>query len=45
MHTCPECGQACCCSGDVDDCLMDTDETYESCEHVCGPEMDDIDEF
>jgi len=41
MHSCPECGQACCCQGDLDDCLLDTDETDAQCEHDCGPELDD----
>jgi hypothetical protein len=25
MHTCPECGQACYCSGDIDDCPVFAD--------------------
>lgn len=23
MHTCPECGQACTCNGDIDDIMFD----------------------
>ena len=37
MHECPECGQACGCSGDIED--HDTGgEFYEDCCHECGPE-------
>ena len=50
MHTCPDCGQACYCCGDIDDCEMNTEETYINC--VCcleggsdydGDELDDED--
>ncbi len=44
MHSCPECGQACCCNGDIDDCLMDTEESYLDCFHPCEPE-EDLDEM
>lgn len=33
MHECPECGQACCCCGDIDDCEMNTVDTYVNCVH------------
>lgn len=40
MHECPECGQACGCSGDIED--HDTgDEFYEDCCHECAEEQDD----
>jgi hypothetical protein len=26
MHTCPECGQDCFCHGDIDDCVVETEE-------------------
>lgn len=51
MHTCPECGMACSCSGDIED--HDTgDEFYVECSHDCmeddgqddGPWMDDEDD-
>ena len=42
MHSCPECGQACYCGGDIDDCPVDT-EAEDNCEHGCGPEDDDLD--
>jgi len=39
-HTCPECGQVCYCEGDIDDCVLDTDETAENCTHykICSKE-------
>ena len=44
MHTCPDCGQACSCAGDVED--HDTgDEFYEECYHCDGAEFDDDDGF
>lgn len=47
MHTCPDCGQACSCSGDIED--HDTgDECEGDCNHYlrCAPLvfMDDDDE-
>lgn len=34
MHICPECGQACCCGGDIED--HDTgDEYVDDCECCC----------
>ncbi len=32
MHTCPDCGQACYCGGDVDDCPS---EEPDFCAHSC----------
>jgi len=42
-HTCPECGQACYCGGDIDDCCIDDDEAVIRC--TCCPEgeLDDDD--
>jgi len=41
MHTCPECGQACTCNGDIED--HDNDLEAEDCIHDCDPEdKDDI---
>ena len=47
MHECPTCGQACYCSGDIDDCPVMTDEwVYMNCE-CCDEEeeYEDDDEF
>ena len=35
MHSCPECGQACYCGGDIDDCEMEGNEA--GCVHKCDP--------
>lgn len=35
-HSCPECGSACYCGGDIDDCLLDFDEDVEACTHCDG---------
>ena len=36
MHSCSECGQACCCHGDIDDCVVETEEySYMHCT-CCG---------
>ena len=32
MHSCPDCGQACYCEGDLDDCEVDQD-AEEKCTH------------
>lgn len=44
MHSCPECGQACCCGEDLDDVMWD-DESEEAlaCEHECDSDDDDLD--
>jgi hypothetical protein len=34
MHTCPECGQACYCHGDIDDCEVETRE-YSAANCTC----------
>lgn len=35
MHTCPDCGEACYCNGDIED--HDTGEP-EDCGHNCDPD-------
>jgi len=46
MHTCPDCGQACCCNGDIDDLLWDDDsEESLSCVHHCGVDEEDLDDL
>jgi hypothetical protein len=39
----PECGQACTCNGDIDDCFFDDDASYMKCRHYleCEREGDD----
>ena len=37
-HECPECGQLCYCNGDIDDIMLDTDESYLLCCHYLSPE-------
>ena len=34
MHSCPDCGQACYCHGDIDDCEVET-PAYSSLHCVC----------
>ena len=41
MHTCPECGQACTCNGDIDDCLDICEDDADHCIHDCGFSDDD----
>jgi hypothetical protein len=43
-HTCPECGRACYCNGDIDDYLFDFPEDVENCTH-CGGDDDSEDDF
>lgn len=41
MHECPECGQACYCHGDIDDCVVETWEySAEHCTHFMEPDCD-----
>jgi C4-type Zn-finger protein len=42
-HTCPVCGQACYCNGDIDDIFMETKEAYINCTH-CDEYADEDDE-
>ena len=42
MHECPDCYQACYCSGDIDDALVTTEEwAYEHCVHKCPKSEDE----
>lgn len=41
MHTCPDCGQACCCNGDIED--IEIDDAADDCEHCIGVDDDDDD--
>lgn len=43
MHDCPECGQACYCSGDIED--HDTDEQYVDICYHCDGSDDDLDDL
>lgn len=44
MHSCPVCGEACYCHGDVDDCEVETEEyASEMCEHCEGRDDGDVD--
>lgn len=40
MHTCPDCGQACYCNGDIDDCCIDGGKAQILCGH-CWPDCDE----
>ena len=40
-HTCHECGQACYCNGDIDDCCFDDDDATIAC--TCCPQGADDD--
>lgn len=42
MHTCPDCGQACYCGGDFEDCPSDFDESGCQCTHCLNDGLDDI---
>ena len=42
MHTCPECGQACYCHGDIDDCEIESEA--DACVHECEG-SDDYEDF
>ncbi len=39
MHTCPECGQACYCHGDIEDHENENEEEF--CTHECEEDTDD----
>lgn len=42
MHSCPECGQACYCGGDIDD--HENENAEDGCTHGCDPAEADFDE-
>ena len=35
MHSCPDCGQACYCNGEIDDCEIESGA--DNCIHDCDP--------
>jgi hypothetical protein len=39
-HSCPDCGQACYCGGDLDDCLFDDTVAADLCTHCFAREDD-----
>ena len=39
-HSCPECGQACYCGSDIDDCLFDSEEDVLDCTHYLSQSCD-----
>ena len=41
-HTCPDCGAACYCGGDIDDIFFDDDN---DCNHCLGGEFDEDGDF
>jgi len=44
MHSCPECGQACYCGGDVDDTDTGDLDAEENCIHCLDDEREDADD-
>lgn len=45
MHNCPRCGQACYCHGDIDDCVVETEEySYDHCTCPCSDDDDCFDD-
>jgi hypothetical protein len=43
MHTCPDCGQACHCNGDIDD--HENELEADNCECECNESDDYIDDL
>lgn len=43
-HSCPECGEACYCGGEVDDILIEDPEQEDACTHCSEAGFDDEDE-
>jgi len=39
MHSCPNCGQACYCHGDIDDCELESEA--DLCECPCEDDHED----
>ena len=40
MHFCPDCGEECNCSGDIDDIQANTEAwVARNCKHVCEPDI------
>ncbi len=42
MHSCPECGQACYCNGDVDDIDVGDEEAEDNCTHCAEGEVENV---
>lgn len=40
MHSCPECGSACYCGGDIDDIDVGDEEAEIGCTHYLTPDCD-----
>ena len=43
-HSCPDCGQACYCNGDIDDCFFEESEEAMKCTHWKECDPDNFDE-
>lgn len=43
MHTCPDCGQACSCGGDIDDLLDVCEADADNCTHCLYAHYDEDD--
>ena len=41
MHTCPDCGQACYCGGDIDDIDTGDIDAVDECTHDCQEPEDE----
>lgn len=41
-HECPDCGMVCRCGGDIDDCILNSEEDVVKCNHYlqCGGDDD-----
>lgn len=44
-HECPDCGQMCYCSGDIDDCCNNFEEDIINCTHCLGAADDTEDDL
>lgn len=44
-HSCPECGQACYCGGDIDDCFFGGTDEEDNCDHCPDGYVDNDDDF
>ena len=42
-HSCPECGQACYCNGDIDDIFINDEDAVNRCTHYIQRECDGYD--
>ncbi len=45
MHSCPDCGQACCCGGDFED--HENEDLADACVHLCAEDepFDELDGY